>query len=194
MPFAEKARDKKLSIDDMRGGTFTISNLGGVGGEVQKTRLAGMPNAIYYEGIRSTSAYFDGGEKGKFILCAIDQPGEHGNNGLLGLKLNPGDADHAASFERLWTMSRPINGPSCPIVTSNGEANPITWVVECEGNGSSLLAFDVITGRELYNSQTSGAADHWEGGRRFTSPIASNGKLYIGAQGIYCFGLKGRKE
>ncbi|MCB9757386.1 MAG: 2-oxo acid dehydrogenase subunit E2 [Candidatus Omnitrophica bacterium] len=29
---AEKARDKKLSIDDMRGGTFTISNLGGVGG------------------------------------------------------------------------------------------------------------------------------------------------------------------
>jgi pyruvate dehydrogenase E2 component (dihydrolipoamide acetyltransferase) len=29
---AEKARDGKLSIDDMRGGTFTISNLGAVGG------------------------------------------------------------------------------------------------------------------------------------------------------------------
>ena len=28
---AEKARDRKLSIDDMRGGTFTISNLGGLG-------------------------------------------------------------------------------------------------------------------------------------------------------------------
>ena len=28
---AEKARDRKLSIDDMRGGTFTISNLGGMG-------------------------------------------------------------------------------------------------------------------------------------------------------------------
>ncbi|RAP33315.1 branched-chain alpha-keto acid dehydrogenase subunit E2 [Candidatus Marinamargulisbacteria bacterium SCGC AG-410-N11] len=27
---AEKARDRKLSIDDMRGGTFTISNLGGL--------------------------------------------------------------------------------------------------------------------------------------------------------------------
>jgi pyruvate dehydrogenase E2 component (dihydrolipoamide acetyltransferase) len=29
---AERARQKKLSADDMRGGTFTISNLGGIGG------------------------------------------------------------------------------------------------------------------------------------------------------------------
>jgi len=29
---AQKARDKKLSIDDMQGGTFTITNLGGIGG------------------------------------------------------------------------------------------------------------------------------------------------------------------
>lgn len=29
---AEKARQKKLTADDMRGGTFTISNLGGIGG------------------------------------------------------------------------------------------------------------------------------------------------------------------
>jgi len=29
---AQKARDKKLSLDDMQGGTFTITNLGGIGG------------------------------------------------------------------------------------------------------------------------------------------------------------------
>ena len=29
---AEKARSNKLAIDDMRGGTFTITNLGGIGG------------------------------------------------------------------------------------------------------------------------------------------------------------------
>lgn len=29
---AEKARDKKISLDEMRGGTFTITNLGGIGG------------------------------------------------------------------------------------------------------------------------------------------------------------------
>ena len=29
---AEKARNNKLAIDDMRGGTFTITNLGGIGG------------------------------------------------------------------------------------------------------------------------------------------------------------------
>jgi pyruvate dehydrogenase complex dihydrolipoamide acetyltransferase long form len=32
MEFAAKARDGKLSLDEMRGGTFTISNLGAVGG------------------------------------------------------------------------------------------------------------------------------------------------------------------
>jgi pyruvate dehydrogenase E2 component (dihydrolipoamide acetyltransferase) len=29
---AQKARDRKLGLDDMQGGTFTISNLGGIGG------------------------------------------------------------------------------------------------------------------------------------------------------------------
>lgn len=29
---AEKARDKKISLEDMQGGTFTITNLGGIGG------------------------------------------------------------------------------------------------------------------------------------------------------------------
>jgi pyruvate dehydrogenase E2 component (dihydrolipoamide acetyltransferase) len=29
---AEKARDRKLSLEDMQGGTFTITNLGGIGG------------------------------------------------------------------------------------------------------------------------------------------------------------------
>jgi pyruvate dehydrogenase E2 component (dihydrolipoamide acetyltransferase) len=29
---AQKARDRKLSMDDMQGGTFTITNLGGIGG------------------------------------------------------------------------------------------------------------------------------------------------------------------
>jgi pyruvate dehydrogenase E2 component (dihydrolipoamide acetyltransferase) len=30
--FAEKARTKKLSLEEMQGGTFTITNLGGIGG------------------------------------------------------------------------------------------------------------------------------------------------------------------
>jgi pyruvate dehydrogenase E2 component (dihydrolipoamide acetyltransferase) len=29
---AEKARQRKLPVDDMKGGTFTITNLGGIGG------------------------------------------------------------------------------------------------------------------------------------------------------------------
>ena len=38
---AEKARDRKLSLEDMQGGTFTISNLGGIGG----TNFAPIINA-----------------------------------------------------------------------------------------------------------------------------------------------------
>jgi pyruvate dehydrogenase E2 component (dihydrolipoamide acetyltransferase) len=30
--FADKARDRKLGMEDMKGGTFTISSLGGLGG------------------------------------------------------------------------------------------------------------------------------------------------------------------
>lgn len=39
---AQKARDKKLSLDDMRGGTFTITNLGGIGG-VNFTPIVNTP-------------------------------------------------------------------------------------------------------------------------------------------------------
>ena len=38
---AEKARDRKLSLEEMQGGTFTISNLGGIGG----TNFAPLINA-----------------------------------------------------------------------------------------------------------------------------------------------------
>jgi pyruvate dehydrogenase E2 component (dihydrolipoamide acetyltransferase) len=30
--FADKARDRKLGLEEMQGGTFTISNQGGIGG------------------------------------------------------------------------------------------------------------------------------------------------------------------
>lgn len=40
--FAEKARDNKLSLDDMQGGTFTITNLGGLG-TTQFTPIVNWP-------------------------------------------------------------------------------------------------------------------------------------------------------
>jgi pyruvate dehydrogenase E2 component (dihydrolipoamide acetyltransferase) len=42
MTIAEKAREGKLSLDEMRGGTFTISNLGAVGG-VYSTPIINSP-------------------------------------------------------------------------------------------------------------------------------------------------------
>lgn len=43
---AAKARDRKLSLDDMQGGTFTISNLGGVGGHAFTPIINGPEVAI----------------------------------------------------------------------------------------------------------------------------------------------------
>src|SRR5690606_28846865 len=51
---AQKARDKKISPDEMQGGTFTVSNLGGIGGTAftpivlsPQVAVLGVSKAVY---------------------------------------------------------------------------------------------------------------------------------------------------
>lgn len=163
-------------------------NLGGIGGEVQKMRLFGNPSDVYHEGIRSTSAYYDAGTAGRFIFVAGDNPGPNGEMGITALQIQLENG--VPHFKPVWTQKKMINGPSSPIVTSNGATDGIVWVVETENQDhSTLYAFDPVTGSELYSSDSSGEKNRFEGGRRFTSPIATNGRVFIGAQGVYCYGL-----
>ncbi len=169
-------------------------DMGGLGGEVQKIRLCGMPNAIYYEGIRSTSAYFDAGSAGRLLYVAGDQPGGNGEHGIIALHLRAENKDAPIQMTQAWTMKRDLNGPSSPIVTSNGSEDGLVWVVETnDGDHSSLLAFDALSGAEIYDSNKASAADQFNGGKRFTSPIACNGLVFIPANGVLCYGMKSNK-
>ena len=58
---AERARNRKLSLDDMQGGTFTISNLGGIGG-TGFTPIVNAPEAAILGVARSNTepVYIDG--------------------------------------------------------------------------------------------------------------------------------------
>lgn len=169
-------------------------NLGGVGGEVQKFRYFCDPKATYHEGIRSTCAYFDAGAAGRFLYVPGDNPGPDNNLGMVALKLEPDTPGGPMRFHKVWTLPRQLGRPSSPIVTSDGTKNGLVWLVEPEykdGGGVSVVrVYDALTGTETYNSETNSAQDRMEGGRNFTSITVANGRAYVGAQGVFCYGLK----
>lgn len=66
---AEKARKKKLSLEDMQGGTFTITNLGGIGG-TYFTPIINSPEAAILGVSRSSfeQVYIDGKFETRLML------------------------------------------------------------------------------------------------------------------------------
>jgi outer membrane protein assembly factor BamB len=164
--------------------------LGGVGGEVQKERLFSPVDAPYHEGIRATPAYFDGGAAGRYLFVAGDQPGPNDNLGIAALRLDLDPRSNETRFRRAWTLKKAINGPSSPIVTSDGPRDAVVWIVETnDGEGSNLRAYEATTGALLYNSNEDEKSDRFDEGRRFTSPIVADGRVFVGARGVVCFGL-----
>jgi pyruvate dehydrogenase E2 component (dihydrolipoamide acetyltransferase) len=66
---SKKARDKKLTLDDMQGGNFTISNLGGIGG-TNFTPVVNWPEVAIMGVSRSSMkpVYIDGEFKPRLVL------------------------------------------------------------------------------------------------------------------------------
>ncbi|KAB2838387.1 MAG: dihydrolipoyllysine-residue acetyltransferase, partial [Melioribacteraceae bacterium] len=64
-----KARNKKIGIEDMQGGTFTISNLGGIGG-TYFTPIVNAPEVAILGVSRSSwePVYKDGAFEPRFIM------------------------------------------------------------------------------------------------------------------------------
>ncbi|NLO32140.1 MAG: hypothetical protein GX117_02100, partial [Candidatus Hydrogenedentes bacterium] len=59
---AEKARDRKLTLEDMQGGTFTISNLGGLGGTAFTPIINAPETAILGLSRTQTEPVYNGNE------------------------------------------------------------------------------------------------------------------------------------
>lgn len=166
--------------------------LGGLGGQLQRTRLFSEEKATYHEGIRATAAYFDSGKE-RFLYVPGDQPGPEGNLGLTALRLVAPGADKPARFERVWTLKTMLRRPTAPFVTSDGPRGGVVWLVEPTGDDdeapSALRAYDALTGKALYNSDRT-VGDKLVGGRKFVGPSAADGRVLIGARGVFCYGIK----
>jgi outer membrane protein assembly factor BamB len=161
--------------------------LGGIGSALQADRLFANPKATYHEGIRATSCYFDAGDAGRFIYVAGDQPGPDGRLGMVALQLVGGSPER---YRQVWTLKTFINNPNSPVVSSDGPTGGIVWLVEAKrGDDSTLHAYDALTGNELYNSDSAPGKVKLTGGRRFTSATVADGRVYVGAAGLYCYGL-----
>ncbi|SAL23258.1 PQQ enzyme repeat protein [Caballeronia terrestris] len=77
-----------------------------------------------------------------------------------------------------------------PAISANGAENGIVWALE-NGATGALHAYDASNlGRELYNSNQSGARDQWGPGNKFITPMITQGKVFVGTQtGVVVFGL-----
>jgi pyruvate dehydrogenase E2 component (dihydrolipoamide acetyltransferase) len=74
---AEKARNKKISLDEMQGGTFTITNLGGIGG-IGFTPIVNAPEvAILGISRASTQPVFTDGEFQPRLMLPLSLSYDH---------------------------------------------------------------------------------------------------------------------
>ncbi|MDX1931365.1 MAG: PQQ-binding-like beta-propeller repeat protein [Capsulimonadales bacterium] len=168
-------------------------DLGGIGGELQRTRLFSQEDAPYHEGIRATPAYFDSGSNGRFLYVSGDQPGPDNNLGLMAVRLTTEGVGGPARFQKQWSHNRYMERPGAPVVSSNGQWDGIVWVTELgpdeDESQGSIQAFDALTGEMIYHSDQDTIRDRIGGTRKFVSPTVANGRVFVGIRGIACFGI-----
>jgi outer membrane protein assembly factor BamB len=193
LPPLPKSRTPRLLFTGGKDGLVYLLNrdrLGGIGGQIQKERLFGDPKAIYHEGIRATPAYFDGGARGRFLFVAGDQTGPQGQNGVAALRLSTSGTNGAARVQQVWALKTFLERPSSPTVSSRGTRDAVLWVTETRDvPGPLLRAYDAMTGRELYNSDSGPARDKLIGARRFIAPTVASGHVFVGARGVFCYAV-----
>ncbi|HEX8237654.1 MAG TPA: PQQ-binding-like beta-propeller repeat protein [Abditibacteriaceae bacterium] len=193
LPDQRATRTPRLLFTGGKDGLGYLLNrdrLGGIGGELQKQRFYGDPKAIYHEGVRATPAYFDAGSKGRFVFLAGDETGPQNQNGIVALRLTTNGANGPARVQQVWTIKQHVERPTSPVVTSQGSRNGIVWTVETRDEPNPVLrAYDALSGRELYHSDMGPETDRLIGARRFVSPTVVNGRVFIGARGVFAYGL-----
>jgi hypothetical protein len=78
-----------------------------------------------------------------------------------------------------------------PFITANGANNGIVWAIQ-KAKPAVLVAYNAANlSTELYSSAQAGSRDQLQNGITFATPIAANGKVYVGSQGtLSVFGLR----
>jgi outer membrane protein assembly factor BamB len=171
-------------------------NLGGVGGELQKTRYFGDPNGAYHGNIRSMPAYFDGGgEAGRFVYVPGNETGPNGEKGMVALKIAPASANGPAALAEAWTLKTTLDNAATPAVSSDGAKDGIVWLISPRGDddfgggAGKLWAFNALTGDVLYDSGMAGQRDTLFDPRKFTAPVITGGRVFVASSRFAAYGL-----
>jgi hypothetical protein len=168
-------------------------NLGGVGAEIQKERLFGGGGEGFGSYIKTTPAYFEDGQGGQYVVVTGNDKGASGTQGVVALKLGL-DAQKRSQFKPVWSTGRPLYQPGTAVVSSNGAADAIIWVIESNKNDDDggppgvLHAYDARTGKELYRSSQRERRDSLGDARKFSAPTVANGRVYCGTDGVVAYG------
>ncbi len=163
-------------------------NLGGYApatGTSNTNALQDIPNAN--KGLWNTPAYWNG----NVYIWGSGDTGS-GKDAPKMYKLNTGVMDTTPSSQS--TILSDFPGASFS-VSSNGTADGIAWAVRSDQfntNGAAVLyawpATDLTT--PLYESDTNAARDSAGPANRFSTPVVTNGKVYIAANGeVDVYGL-----
>src|SRR5262249_5052385 len=134
--------------------------------------------------------YFDAGAAGRFVYVAGDGNGEGGGPGTVALQLVPETAGGPMRFKKAWYARGVAGRATSPVVSSHGDKNGIVWGTEHGGEQGALHAIDAVTGANIYHSSFGSFMDHIFGPQPFTSPVVADGRVYVGAHGVFCYGLK----
>ncbi len=144
--------------------------------------LQDITNALQSDhGLWSTPAYWNG----NVYMWAE-------NDSLKIFPLTNGTLPNRATGQSSATSGFP---GATPVVSSNGTQDGIVWALETDlytSNGSSILyAFNATNvGQELYGSNQNPNRDNAGPAVKFTVPVVTNGKVYVGAGGqVDVYGL-----
>jgi hypothetical protein len=169
-------------------------NLGGIGGEIQKERLFGNGGGGYGSFIKTTPAYYEDAQGGRYVVVTGNEKGRNGTQGVVALKLEL-DAKKRSHVRPVWSAGRPLYQPGTAVISSNGGADGVVWVIESNKNdddggpGGVLHAYDAHNGAELYRSNQRERRDALGDARKFSAPTVANGRVYCGTDGVVAYGL-----
>jgi hypothetical protein len=194
--------ENDADVDLGSGGTLLLPDLKDAGGNVKHLALgAGKDGYIYVPDRDGMGKFHAGGDhiwqelpgalpNGEFAMPAYFNGVVYFggvNDVLRAFRVTDAKLSSAPVSQSAHSFQYPGATLS---VSSDGTHDGIVWVAE-NGSVAGLYAYDAKDlGHELYDSNQSGARDHFGAGNKFITVTVADGRVYVGTrEGVAVFGL-----